>query len=175
MFDMLLIRLGFLGRGTNNTYKALRISGESYNLMYSVWCTNEHELYDMTTDPGQLNNLLRPSNQTTISPTSTPYTSTNQTTTLLNRPIPTLQSRLDALLLVLKTCKSTTCTDPWTVLHPAGDVTSLEQALDEKFDAFYAAQPKVSYSKCELGQILESEGPLVGNVYEGEGMWPNWV
>lgn len=32
----------------NNTYKAMRVIGDSYNLFYSVWCTNEHELYDMT-------------------------------------------------------------------------------------------------------------------------------
>ena len=32
---------------TNNTYKALRIIGDDYNLYYSVWCTNEHELYDL--------------------------------------------------------------------------------------------------------------------------------
>jgi hypothetical protein len=34
--------------GTNNTYKALRVIGENYNLYYSVWCTNEHELYDLS-------------------------------------------------------------------------------------------------------------------------------
>jgi arylsulfatase A-like enzyme len=32
----------------NNTYKAVRIIGEGYSLYYSVWCTNEAELYDMT-------------------------------------------------------------------------------------------------------------------------------
>jgi arylsulfatase A-like enzyme len=31
----------------NNTYKALRIVSDSWNLYYSVWCTNEHELYDL--------------------------------------------------------------------------------------------------------------------------------
>lgn len=31
----------------NNTYKALRVIGEGYNLYYSVWCNNEHELYDV--------------------------------------------------------------------------------------------------------------------------------
>lgn len=30
----------------NNTYKAVRIIGEDYDLYYSVWCNNEHELYD---------------------------------------------------------------------------------------------------------------------------------
>jgi N-acetylglucosamine-6-sulfatase len=34
--------------GANNTYKALRIIGKNYNLYYAVWCTNEHELYDLT-------------------------------------------------------------------------------------------------------------------------------
>jgi len=31
----------------NNTYKALRIVADEYDLAYMVWCTNEHELYDM--------------------------------------------------------------------------------------------------------------------------------
>ena len=32
----------------NNTYKSVRIMGEGYNLYYSVWCSNEHELYDVS-------------------------------------------------------------------------------------------------------------------------------
>jgi N-acetylglucosamine-6-sulfatase len=31
----------------NNTYKSIRLIGEGYNLYYSVWCTNERELYNM--------------------------------------------------------------------------------------------------------------------------------
>lgn len=33
---------------TNNTYKGLRIHGSGYDLYYSVWCNNVHELYDLT-------------------------------------------------------------------------------------------------------------------------------
>jgi N-acetylglucosamine-6-sulfatase len=32
----------------NNTYKHVRVIGDDYDLAYAVWCTNEHELYDMT-------------------------------------------------------------------------------------------------------------------------------
>lgn len=32
----------------NNTYKSVRLLGEDYNLYYSVWCNNEHELYDLS-------------------------------------------------------------------------------------------------------------------------------
>lgn len=31
----------------NNTYKATRIIGPRYSLYYSIWCNNEHALYDM--------------------------------------------------------------------------------------------------------------------------------
>lgn len=31
----------------NNTYKAVRVIGQGYNLYYSVWCSNEHELYNL--------------------------------------------------------------------------------------------------------------------------------
>lgn len=32
----------------DNTYKHVRVIGKDYDLAYAVWCTNEHELYDMT-------------------------------------------------------------------------------------------------------------------------------
>ena len=31
----------------NNTYKALRVIGEDYNLLYVVWCFGEREFYDL--------------------------------------------------------------------------------------------------------------------------------
>lgn len=35
----------------NNTYKSLRLIGNGYNFYYSVWCTNEKELYEMNVRP----------------------------------------------------------------------------------------------------------------------------
>lgn len=32
----------------NNTYKGARVVGEGYSFYYSVWCSNERELYDLT-------------------------------------------------------------------------------------------------------------------------------
>ena len=47
------------------------------------------------------------------------------------------------------------------MLHPAGDVKDLHDALHQKFDDFYEIEQKrVSFSKCEKGYILESEGPV---------------
>jgi hypothetical protein len=39
-------RLGLVGP-RNNTYKSIRLYGEGYNLYYSTWCSNEHELYNL--------------------------------------------------------------------------------------------------------------------------------
>lgn len=32
---------------SQNTYKAMRLVSESFNIQYTVWCTGEHELYDL--------------------------------------------------------------------------------------------------------------------------------
>ncbi|KAE8358950.1 Arylsulphatase [Aspergillus caelatus] len=120
----------------NNTYKAMRVIGDSYNLFYSVWCTNEHELYDHKNDPYQMDNLFSRSN-----------------VTILGRELDKVVSRLDTLLLVLKSCKGAECTLPWETIHPDKTVTTLSEALDSKYDEFYAAQPDISFSSCELGYL----------------------
>ena len=84
--------------------------------------------------------------------------------------MPSLISRLDALLLVLKTCRGNTCIQPWRVLHPDGEVSDLTDALREEYDFFYEQeQQKVSFSRCEKGYILDAEGPLEALVYRGKG------
>ncbi len=71
-----------------------------------------------------------------------------------------LLSRLDGLLMLLKTCSGRQCTHPWHTLFPDGAVRSLTDALDERHDDFFNKQmPAVSFDKCEKGFIIESEGP----------------
>jgi len=171
----------------NNTYKTVRVVGEEYDLAYTVWCTNDHELYDMTvrlfffalfpslyfkglrnwvltnpiqTDPYQLTNLHS-------------STTTNATTCINSWPIHKLTARLDALLLTLKRCKGRVCTRPWEKLHPEGNVRNLKDAMQERYDVFYLEkQKKVSFDECALGQILEVEGPLEPVAWREE--WDEW-
>lgn len=165
----------------NNTYKSVRLICENYNLYYSVWCNNEHELYDLTvslsgimkhlpheatnsipqTDPGQLNNLF--------------LASKSSPTTLLGKDVNLVIHRLDALLMVLKSCTGETCAEPWKVLHPQGDVASLSDALTVHFDAFYEEQVKVSFNRCELGYIIDAEGPQAPYQYRVGTSWSDWT
>ena len=78
---------------------------------------------------------------------------------LADRPFKHVVSRLDSLLLVLKSCKGQECHDPWSTLHPEGGIKNLKHALKANFDVFYEAQPKVSYSSCQLGYLVDEEGP----------------
>lgn len=81
-------------------------------------------------------------------------------------------ARLDALLLVLKSCKGSSCVAPWRVLHPHGDVLSLEDALATRYDEFYEQeQVKVEFSRCEAGHIVDAEGPQDANVYRSGLQW----
>ena len=84
-------------------------------------------------------------------------------------------NRLDALMLVLKSCKGETCIEPWKILHPEGDVTSLKDALKDKFNAFYQEQVKVRFDRCEAGYLVDAEGPQVGYEYREGLEWHHWT
>ena len=142
---------------SNNTYKGLRLVTEDYAFYYAVWCTNEHELYNMKTDPYQTTNIL----PQTYNITSLPDTTENGWT------LTKLVHRLDALVMVLKSCVGIVCIQPWPVLHPQGNVHSLQDAMNTKYDAFYASQPKVSFSACLGGYIISNEGPQKVTPYPG--------
>ncbi|KAI8960102.1 putative arylsulfatase [Daldinia sp. FL1419] len=150
----------------HNTYKALRVSGPGYNLYYSVWCNNEHELYDLDADPGQLRNLLSPSES-----------STRQTVAAAGYPVEKVAARLDALVLVLKTCAGATCRRPWAELHPEGSVRTLADALEPQYDSFYDAQARaarVEYAYCANGFLPDAEGPTWKGWRDGL-RWEDWV
>ncbi|KAF2729206.1 Arylsulphatase [Polyplosphaeria fusca] len=149
---------------TINTYKSVRILGTDYGFYYSVWCTGSHELYDMTADPLQMTNLYNPS---TTYPGDTPppvIPSNSSTIALGNTSYPTLSlvHRLDALLFVLKTCKGKTCYLPWETLMPNTGVNSLRDAMDTKYDDYFAGLPRVEWDVCDIGQVLEVEGEIFG-------------
>ncbi|KAH8660574.1 alkaline-phosphatase-like protein [Xylariales sp. PMI_506] len=139
----------------NNTFKGLRLVSEDYSLYYSVWCTNETEFFDLLLDPYQTQNLAatdkgQPSYQ------------------IAGRPLVTILTRLNALIMVLKTCKGRTCTHPWETLHPDGHVDSLKHALNPRFDRFYSEQPTMWFSECPMAYIAENENQQPVNRYSEE-------
>ena len=87
---------------------------------------------------------------------------------LLGLPLSKVLPRLDALLMVSKSCAGQTCRDPWSVIHPTTNVLTLKDALAPKYDAFYLNKitKQVYFDKCELGYILESEGPQKPSIFE---------
>lgn len=156
----------------NNTYKAVRVASASYNYFYAVWCNNERELYEMKVS----RSLIR---STRLTGQADAYQMNNLADTsgkVNGFAVKAVQSRLDALLLVLKTCKGKSCTSPWATLHPKGNVRNLGDALAPTFDKFYeTGQPGVSFSECLPGQILSAEGALSANVYGGYKRAEDWA
>ena len=152
----------------NNTYKAIRLVSDDFNVYYSVWCNNEHELYDMSRDPGQMNNLLSPK-------------ASDAAQWLFGLPATKIVSRLDSLMLVLKSCKGDTCRAPWRQLHPSGNVQSLKEALNPAYDVFYEKeQTRVEFDFCWNGYWPEAEGLTFKEAgkafYERDGLsWDSWT
>ncbi|KAF7171980.1 hypothetical protein CNMCM5623_004239 [Aspergillus felis] len=148
----------------NNTYKAVRILSDEHNLYYSVWCNNEHELYDLTADPYEINNLHPSAREGEADKVH-----------IMGFDISKVVPRLDALLLVLKSCQGKTCVKPWDVLHPDGSVQNLLDAMDHKYDTFYRDQFKVSFDRCEYGYVIDAEGPQIAGAYRNRYAAEAWV
>lgn len=158
----------------NNTYKGVRLVSDNYSLYYAVWCTNEVEYYNLKVrsalyshrpDINHTDIVLQGDPHQTVNLAAHPHKHSNYK--IANRRLPQIFNRLDALMMVLKSCKDDACRYPWRQLHPDGEVEMLADALNSKFDAFYEKQPKVSFSKCQLGYHIASEGPQKFDVFGG--------
>jgi hypothetical protein len=119
-------------------------------------------------DPEQLHNLLRSPQQ--FGPTPP----------VAGHPVDKVVFRLDALLLVLKSCQGKVCREPWKSLHPEGNVWTLKHALAQEFDHFYEVeQIRTRYNHCENGYLIEAEGPMWethGKLYKRHGLdWDVWT
>ena len=152
---------GILGRQVNS-YKSVRLAGKGYDIMYAVHCSNNtHELYDMQADSVQMRNLhpTAPAEEGQ----SNPYDSGMKQ--LAGYDIPRILTRIDALLLVLKSCKASVCAEPWKALHPDGSVKNLRDAMAATYDQKYMDIPRVRYNRCFTnGTIdLKAEGPQWGS------------
>jgi hypothetical protein len=88
------------------------------------------------------------------------YKTLSEDLRIAGRPFKQIVARLDALMMVLKSCKRRSCTHPWETLHPNGNVATLTSSLNARFDTFYHKQPKVYFTRCELGYIKDAEGPM---------------
>lgn len=153
----------------NHTYKAVRVIGEGYSFLYTVWCSGEHELYDMINDPWQIKNIYSDADNDHVMFSAAdkgPAPGSKN----IEVPLGALKTRLDGLLFVLKSCKREECRSPWQALHPDGDVQSLRDALDPQYDIFYTSLPRVDYDKCERGYIPGSEGAMWDGSYAFRSM-----
>jgi hypothetical protein len=132
----------------DNTYKSLRLVGEKQGWLFNRWCTsNQTELYNTTADPYELHNLA-----IDLSPETK-----------------RVMDRLSGLLLVTKSCGQDSCRKPWEVLRIAcedaamsyGKVNfaNLDEAMDSKYDAFFASLPQFGFHSCLPYQKVDNEGP----------------
>lgn len=142
----------------NNTYKTIRVVGEEQNWAYAVWCNGQTELYDILSDPYELTNLARGDNIST----------THQR----------VVNRLNALLMVTKSCEQDRCRDPWAQLVPDNGTTlySLVQAMDESYDSFFEDFEKVQFDTCMQYQYAPNETPFFPSLdtLAGGGLGRAW-
>jgi hypothetical protein len=140
--------------------------------------TSGNSNMNFQTDPYQLNNLLSLSNNTMYPSSGTILPDFNESL-VSGYQLPQIVFRLDALLMVLKRCAGKSCIEPWDVIHPGGNIRTLKQALNPKYDAFYEKNHQnnaVSFGRCEDGQILDAEGSQEAMIYRDARLsWSDWT
>lgn len=122
----------------NTTYKSIRTLGEDQSWLYTKWCSGDAELYNTTADRYELRNLVPAGSHKRI------------------------EDRLNALLMVTKSCEQGSCRDPWSLIVPpdGARLTSLTQALNDDYDDFFAGFARVSFNQCLAFQDASNEGPF---------------
>ena len=117
----------------NTTYKTVRTlgsgggEGPGASWVYTKWCSGDAELYNTGADPYELTNLAGKR--------------------------PRIEDRLNALLMVTKSCERGGCRDPWSLIKPkdGSKITTLEQALQERYDDFF----KNEFERVQFGACLQ--------------------
>lgn len=76
-----------------------------------------------------------------------------------------LLDRLNAILLVTKSCQDNSCRDPWSVLQPPSaspgkPIGSLTTAMNPKHNKFFASLPQVHFKECMEYQSEDNEKPF---------------
>lgn len=119
----------------NTTYKTIRTLGNNASWVYTKWCSGEAELYNTGNDAYELTNLVD------------------------DRP--RVVNRLNALLMVTKSCEKGSCRDPWGLITPpdGSSITTLTQALDTKYDDFFTNFERVQFGTCLQIQDDSNEAP----------------
>ncbi|KAJ7916901.1 hypothetical protein B0H13DRAFT_1505177, partial [Mycena leptocephala] len=108
---------------------------------YIVCCDGDHELYDMPSDPYQMDNLLfATSTGRALSPSAGSRT----------------QSRRSAATLT-GSCRPPSA-KPWLILHMHGKVTMLADAMNPEFDNYYDGLAKIKYDACYPYYNAAAEG-----------------
>ncbi|RYP92649.1 hypothetical protein DL770_001231 [Monosporascus sp. CRB-9-2] len=119
----------------NTTYKTIRTLGRDAGWVYTKWCSGEAELYNTGEDPFELTNLVHER--------------------------PRVVDRLNALLMVTKSCERGACRDPWSLIQPpdGSRIVTLTQALDARYDGFFANFERVRFGICMQIQHDSNEAP----------------
>lgn len=73
-----------------------------------------------------------------------------------------LMHRLNALLLVTKSCNEDSCRKPWPILEQesGGRFRSLDDAMEPRYDGFFASLPQVGFQECLFVQDTQNEIPF---------------
>ncbi|KAI8469806.1 MAG: alkaline-phosphatase-like protein [Monoraphidium minutum] len=152
----------------NFVYKSVRAQSLATRgpKRYTTWCNGEREMYDLTSDPFELDNLYRTSPELVA---LSEGRAAGEAVLKLGVPpeaargaavdaafLKRVGDRLDGLISGWHDCKGASeCVTPLARFRPS--VTSLTAAMDPSHDAFFAGLPRFKWGTCMMHAEPENE------------------
>jgi hypothetical protein len=131
------------------TWKGVRVCNEhkSSCYKYAVHCNGEKELYNLTSDPHELDNLTPSWLNSTVKAGFSPIPSQYKC----------LIDRLDAIMSAAAICKGVECIDPMAMLHKNEKNVTFEQAMHPTYNDHYSKFEKFKFLQCSTFFLPENE------------------
>jgi hypothetical protein len=150
----LLWHCSYLISGDSNidprfTWKGVRVCNEDKSscYKYAVHCNGENELYNLTSDPHELENLTPSWENSTVKSGFSPIPSQYKS----------LVDRLDAIMSAAAICKGVECIDPMSMLHKNEKNVTFEQAMHPSYNDHYSQFQKFKFLECTPFFLPENE------------------
>lgn len=68
-----------------------------------------------------------------------------------------VMDRIDGIMSALAHCKGATCRNPYSILHPGGEVFTFSDAMDAQFDGMYSKLVKFQFVRCRALYATSNE------------------
>lgn len=139
----------------NMEYSGAVVKNENYHFKFIYWCEGTAELYNITNDPYEVENL---------------FVKIDEFPELIR-----IAERMDALTYAMFRCQGETCRDPlqaFTKRWNGASPRNFGQAMKKSWDKVFSRAPRLHFNSCMEGHFVANEVAVTRSVLDLDRQQP---